>query len=121
MSKQESVQNINFTIDQNNLFREESITDFKVGSIRRLVPIKPDGTPDASRTELFIGQTQLMSPEGPLPIQSELEAKTLAEAIAVFPTAMKEALAEMVEQLQQLQRQRQTQERDKSRIIVPGR
>ncbi len=121
MSGQEQIQNINFSIDKNDLFREESITDLKVGSIRRLIPIKPDGTQDTARDEVFIGHTQLMSPEGPLPIQSELEAKTLGEAIDVFPATMKQALTEMIEQIQQLQRQRQAQERDKSRIIVPGR
>ena len=121
MAQEQPIQNINFTIDQNNLYREESITDFKVGSIRRLTPVKPDGSADPSRSDIFIGQTQLMSPEGPLPIQSELEAKTLQEAIAVFPAAMKEALAEMVEQIKQLQRQQKIQEMDKSRIIVPGR
>ena len=31
-------QTIDFTIDKTNLHREESITDLKVGSIRRLVP-----------------------------------------------------------------------------------
>jgi len=121
MNGQEQIQNINFSIDKNSLYREESITDLKVGSIRRLIPVKSDGTADDSRPEVFIGHTQLMSPEGPLPIQSELSAKTMEEAIDVFPVAMKQALAEMVEKIQEMQRQQQTQKKDDSRIIVPGR
>ncbi|MEZ4549239.1 MAG: hypothetical protein R2860_03820 [Desulfobacterales bacterium] len=34
MNGQEQIQNINFTIDKNTLFREESITDMKAGPIR---------------------------------------------------------------------------------------
>ena len=74
MSDQRRVDEIDFTVDKKNLYREESITDLKVASIRRLVPVKPDGTEDPARQTIFIGQTQLMSPEGPLPIQSELDA-----------------------------------------------
>ena len=121
MNGQEQIQNINFSIDSNNLYREESITDLKVGSIRRLIPIKTDGTADDARTEVFIGHTQLMSPEGPLPIQSELTAKTLEEAINVFPSTMKQALNELIERMQEMQKQQQAQQRDESRIIVPGR
>lgn len=121
MNGQEQINNINFSIDSSNLYREESITDLKVGSIRRLIPIKTDGTADDSRTEVFIGHTQLMSPEGPLPIQSELAAKTLEEAINVFPATMKQALQEMIEKMQEMQKQQQMQQKDESRIIVPGR
>jgi len=121
MNGQEQIQNINFSIDKNNLYREESITDLKVGSIRRLIPVKSDGTADNARAEVFIGHTQLMSPEGPLPIQSELAVKTLEEAIKVFPKTMKQALQEMIEKMQEMQKQQQTQQKDESRIIVPGR
>jgi hypothetical protein len=121
MDGQEQINNINFSIDNNNLYREESLTDLKVGSIRRLIPVKTDGTADDSRTEVFIGHTQLMSPEGPLPIQSELAATSLEEAIKVFPATMKQALQELIDKMQEMQRQQQRQEKDKSRIIIPGR
>ena len=121
MNGQDQINNINFTIDKNTLYREESITDMRVGSIRRLIPVKPDGTEDGARKEVFIGHTQLMSPEGPLPIQSELTAKTLEEAIDVFPATMKQALMEMVEKIQQMQKEEQLKPKNDSRIIVPGR
>ena len=37
MSNGEQGQKIDFTVDKNNLYREESITDIKVASIRRLI------------------------------------------------------------------------------------
>ena len=116
-------QNVDFTIDKDNLYREESFTDLKVGSIRRLVPVKPDGTDDPGRTPIFVGHTQLMSPEGPLPIQSRLSANTIEEAMDIFPGAMKQALGEVIDRIQEMQQQQQQQDRqnDDSRIIMPGR
>ena len=125
MSADQSVNEINFNVDKKNLYREESITDLKVASIRRLTPVKADGTEDSTRQTLFIGQTQLMSPEGPLPIQSELSASTIEEAIDAFPTAMQRALNEVVEKIKKMQAQQKQQSQsgrgDDSRIIVPGR
>ena len=125
MSADQSVNEINFNVDKKNLYREESITDLKVASIRRLTPVKVDGTEDSTRQTLFIGQTQLMSPEGPLPIQSELAASTIEEAIDAFPNAMQRALNEVVEKIKKMQAQQKQQSQsgrgDDSRIIVPGR
>ena len=112
---------IDFSIDKTNLYREESITDLKVASIRKLIPIKPDGSDDEKRTAVFVGHTQLMSPEGPVPIHAPLNAKNLDEAMEVFPGAMQQALAEMIEKIKQMQQQEKRQQRDDSRIIVPGR
>jgi len=112
---------IDFTVDKNHLYREESITDLKVASIRRMVPIKPDGSEDSSRTPIFVGSSQLMTPEGPLPLQARLMANSLAEAFEEFPNAMRKALDEVIVQLEQMRQQQAAQQRDDSRIIVPGR
>ena len=79
---------INLNVDRNNLYREDSVTDVKVAAIRRLTPIKADGSDDDSRDPMFMGQTQLMSPSGPILLQSLLEARTLEEAMDKFPDAM---------------------------------
>jgi hypothetical protein len=121
MSDHEHNQKIDFTVDKTNLFREVTFTDMKIASIRKLVPVNADGTDDKSRKVIFIGSTQLMTPEGPLPIQTRLTATTLEDAIKEFPEAMKEALAEVVEEIQKLQQEQQRQSKDDSRIIVPGR
>lgn len=114
-------QQIDFTVDQGNLYREESISDLKVASIRQLIPIKPDGSDDPSRAPMFMGHTQIMTPEGPLPLQAPLEANNLSEAYDVFPDAMQKAFSEMVRQIQEMQRKEQEKKADADRIIVPGR
>jgi len=121
MSNGEQEQNIDFSVDKNNLYREESITDLKVASIRKLIPIKSDGTEDKGRTPLFFGHTQLMSPQGPVPIQAPLQANNFEEAINEFPKAMKEALANVIENIKKMQEEEQSKQQNDSRIIVPGR
>ena len=90
---------INLTVDRNNLYREESFTDIKVASIRQLTPIKPDFTKDNSRHPLYMGQTQLMTPSGPVMLQSLLEAVTLDEAIEKFPGAMQKEVDKVMAQI----------------------
>jgi len=105
---------IDLKLDGNNLYREESFTDMKTGAVRRLTPVKSDGSEDESREAIFIAQTQLMSPEGALPVSTMLEAKTLDEAIQVFPEAVNKEVARIVEVAQKAKQE------DSSRIIVPG-
>ena len=113
---------IDFSIDKNNLYREESMTDIKVGAIRSLTPIKSDGTNDDSREAIYIGNTQLMSPQGPVPVQARLKATTLDEAIDIFPEAMKQAMEQMIEEAKKMQaEQTRAQQQEDSRIIMPGR
>ena len=101
-------------VDQQNLYREESITDLRVATIRRLIPINTDGTDDTSRPTQYIGSTQIISQMGPLPISAPIEAASLREAIEKFPQAIKEAVDQMVEEAKEYRRQ------ESSRIVVPG-
>lgn len=111
---------IDFTVNPNNLYREESVTDLKVASIRSLTPIKLDGTRDESREVIYVGHTQLMSPQGPVPLQAPLNATTLEDAMNKFPEAMKQALEEVIENAKKMQaEQDRTQQQDDSRIILP--
>ena len=113
---------IDFTVDKNNLYREENILDLKTASIRCLTPIKPDGTIDEGREKIFVGHTQLMSPQGPVPLNAPLKASTLEEAMDNFSEAMQHAMAEMVEKIKKMQQeQKQANQKEESRIIVPGR
>jgi len=111
--RQQSVADIR--VDINNLYREDSITDLKVASIRQLTPIKPDGTRDESREIQFLGHTQLMSQAGLIPLSFEISAKTLAEALEKFPEAVQAGVEKMVEEAKEFQRQ------EASRIVVPDR
>jgi hypothetical protein len=49
-----------------------------------------------------------------LPIQSLLEAKNLREAMENYPAAMKTAIEKMLEEVKKMQ------QKEDSRIIVPG-
>lgn len=120
MDRQKQTQEMDLTIDKNNLYREDSITDLRIGAIRLLIPVKPDGTDDKSRTTKFIGHTQLMSPQGPIPIQAELVANNIEEAIDIFPKTMKQNMDEIIEKIKKMQQQEQMNKKDDSRIIVPG-
>jgi len=106
---------INLDVDRSNLYREEVFSDLRVCTIRRLIPVKPDGTEDKSRKTLYVGQTHLVSPNGPIPVQNVIKAKDLQQAFKKFPEAMQEAMERMIEEAKKLQQQ------EDSRIIVPGR
>ncbi|MBW2195287.1 MAG: cytoplasmic protein [Deltaproteobacteria bacterium] len=99
MNGVEQEQNVDLSVDKNNLYRQEVITDFKLCSITTYIPLNPDGTEDKSRTVIFLGQTQVMSPQGPTPIQARLEADNLEEAIDAFPEAMKQAVNQAMTQM----------------------
>ena len=103
-------------MDAANLYREESYTDLKAGSLRKLVPVKADGTDDPSRPAIYTAATQVMTPGGVLPLSGEVEgAKSLAEAVAGFPATIQQAVADLREEMAAMQRERASQ------IVVPGR
>jgi len=101
-------------MDADNLYREEIITDRKVGTLRMMTPLKSDGSVDGARAVLYIGEAQIMTQAGPLPINFEVEAKNLGDAVAQFGDAAKEAVERTVRELQELRRQQA------SSIVVPG-
>ncbi|MBU1342143.1 MAG: cytoplasmic protein [Proteobacteria bacterium] len=112
---------IDFTVDKKNLFREESVTDLKIATIRQLIPIHLDGTLDGSRETIFIGSSQLGTPQGPIPIQAKLEVNTLEQALDIFPKAMEAETQKVIESFKKMQaQQEQKKKAEKSRIIVPG-
>jgi hypothetical protein len=86
----------------------------RVGAIRQLTPVKPNGEFDKNRKILFIGQTSLVTQHGPLPIQFPIDAKNLQQALEKFPETMELFVENLIEQAKEMQRQEQ------SRIIVPG-
>ena len=95
------------------MYREEVFTDNAVGTIRRLTPVTAAGDSDPSREETFVGNTQVMTNAGPMPLNFEIPAKSLAEAIAGFGPAATEAFEQTMEELREMQRQQA------SSIVVP--
>ncbi|WP_435100951.1 hypothetical protein [Arhodomonas sp. AD133] len=101
-------------MDRNGLYREEVFTDRRIGTIQRLTPVTADGDDDDSRDVLYLGQTQVMTPAGALPLSFELEVDSLSAAMDAFPEAAQQALERTMEELKEMQRE------SASRIVTPG-
>jgi len=100
-------------LDLDKLYLEEVFTDRRIGTIRRLTPVAKDGKRDASRAILYVGETQIMTPAGSIPIGFEIAAASLEEAAENFGPAAREAIDRTVRELQELRRQAS------SSIVVP--
>jgi hypothetical protein len=101
-------------LDDSNLYKEEVFTDLRVGSLKQLTPVTREGERDLGRPMAFVGETQLMSQVGPLPVQTRIEAENLQAAIERFPAAIQTAVEAMIAEVKELQR------KEMSRIVVPG-
>jgi len=119
MSQEGQEKKIDFDIHKDDLYREENFTDLKVGALRRLIPVKADVTEDMDRKEMFIGHSQLMSPDGPLPIQVQIEVETFEEALNAFPSAMQKGLTDLFERYEKNRQEQQAKQGEESRIITP--
>ena len=101
------------TMDSTQLYREEIFTDRKVGTIRRLTPVTKDGSDDAARPVLFVGQAQIMTPMGAVPISFELESLTLDGAVEKFGPAAEVAVQQTMREIQELRREQA------SSLVIP--
>ena len=100
-------------VDPNTLYLEEVFTDRRIGTIRRMTPVKKDGNKDTARPVLFSGETQVLTPAGALPIGFEIPAASLEEAAEKFGQLARDAIERTVRELQELRRQAS------SSIVVP--
>ncbi len=101
------------TMDAASLYREEIVTDRKIGTIRLMVPVKSDGTTDTSRPTIYTGDAQIMTNMGALPVSFDIEATSLAEAVEKYGEAAKAGIERTMRELQELRRQQS------SGLIVP--
>ena len=102
-------------MDPASLYREEVYTDRRIGTIRMLTPVTSMGSPDSSREVLYVGETQLLTPGGLLPLAFEIEARSLSEAIEGFGPGANDAVERTRREIEQLRREQA------SSIIVPAR
>lgn len=105
---------LDITMDTASLYREEIYTDRRVGTIRALVPVDGSGATDRARDMVFVGEAQIMTQMGPLPVSFEIEAKSLGEAVAGYADAAKVAIERTVRELQEMRRQAA------SGLVLPG-
>lgn len=96
------------------LYLEETFTDRKVGTIRRLTPVDADGNADPGRPALYQGMAQVMTAAGPMPLNFDIPGTTLAEACANFSDCAQEAVEDMAKRLEEMRREQASQ------IVVPG-
>jgi hypothetical protein len=75
--------------------------------------VNKEGVRDTARAVLYVGETQVLTPAGALPIGFEIGAGSLGEAAEKFGGLAKEAIERTVKELQDLRRQAQSQ------IVVP--
>jgi hypothetical protein len=101
-------------MDSKTLYREETFTDRRVGTLQRLTPVDVQGNPDTARPVLYVGQTQVLTPAGALPLSFEVEAASLEEAVAKFGIYAEQALMNTMKRLEEMRREAA------SSIIVPG-
>jgi hypothetical protein len=100
-------------MDASQIYREETFTDRRVGTIRRLTPVTADGADDTGRPVLYVGQAQVMTPMGAVPISFELDGATLSAAIAKFGEAAEQAVQQTVRELQEMRREQA------SSLVIP--
>ena len=100
-------------MDSTQIYLEETFTDRRVGTIRRLTPVGADGSPDTARPVLFVGQAQVMTPMGAVPISFELDAVTLAAAVEKFGAAAEQAVHQTMRELQEMRREQA------SSLVIP--
>jgi hypothetical protein len=102
-------------MDPTSLYREETFTDRRLGVIRVLTPVTKDGLADASRRVLYLGEAQLLTQMGALPLTFEIEAGSLGEATEKFAAGAKVAVERAVKEIQDMRREAA------SPIIIPDR
>lgn len=100
-------------MNADDLYLEEVFTDRRVGTIQRLSPVDGQGRPDPGRPVQYIGQTQILTAAGALPLSFEIEAASLQEAAGKFAEGAKLALQQTMERLEEMRRDAA------SSIIVP--
>jgi hypothetical protein len=92
---------------------DEIYTDRKVGTIRVMAPVKSDGTADPARKTLYVGEAQMMTSAGALPLSFEIDAVSLADAVAKYGTAAREGFERTMRDLEEMRRQAA------SSIVIP--
>ena len=93
------------SMDAKSLYREEIYTDRKLGTLRVMLPVTREGAPDPARPTLYVGEAQLMTNMGPLPITFDIEATSLADAVAKYGDAAKVGVEQTLRELQEMRRQ----------------
>ncbi|MGB5209777.1 MAG: hypothetical protein WBO47_00895 [Gammaproteobacteria bacterium] len=107
-------QKMEIRMTSEDLYLEEVFTDRRVGTIQRLTPVTASGDADPSRPLRFVGQAQIMTPAGALPLSFEIAANSLQEAVDGFGAAAEVAVEDTMKRIEEMRREAA------SSLIVPG-
>ena len=102
-------------MDASSLYREEVYTDRKIGTIRVMTPVTSLGGPDSSRAVIYVGETQLLTSGGLLPLAFQIEASSLADAAEKFAQGANDAVERTRREIERMHREAS------SSIITPDR
>ena len=102
-------------MDATSLYREDTYTDRRIGTIRVLTPVSRDGGADLGRPVLYVGETQLLTTGGLLPLVFEIDATSLGDAVDKFSQGAEAAIERTRREIEQMRREAASQ------IIVPDR
>jgi len=104
---------IELKMDPAALHREDLYTDRKMGTIRVLTPVTTDGATDSARPVQYLGEAQILTPMGAIPLSFQIDAASLAEAIDKFADAAKVAVERTAREIQEMRREAA------SSIVIP--
>lgn len=113
MNPTDTRQSGDFSMETDDLYREEIYTDRRVGTVRRLIPVKIGGADDPARPTLYLGQAQMLTPLGTLPLTFEIPAASLEEAILAFGEGARQAAEQAIEEIKEMRREAA------SSIVIP--
>ena len=105
---------LDIKMDAASLYREEIYPERPIGPIRSMAPPTPRRDAAQARETLYIGEAQIMTQMGPLPVTFEIEAASLDTAVTGYAKAAKAAVERTVNELQELRRQ------SASSLVLPG-
>ena len=101
-------------MNKDELYREFLFTDRKAGNIRQLIPVDLEGKNDEKRKIIYVGEAQLMTPMGAMPLAFEIDAESIGEAADKFSENAKIAVEKASKEIQELRREAA------SSIVVPN-
>ena len=100
--------------DTENLHLEETFTDMRAASVRRFTPVDANGEADPARPTMYVGETQIVTQMGPMPVNFPIDAQSLRHAFEQFPEGVQAALERLNERAKEMARE------EASRIVVPS-
>lgn len=103
MADEQKQQDIRMDVD--SLYQEEVYTDRRMGTIHKMTPVTQSGERDEDRPVLWVGQAQMMTPAGALPLHFEIEADSLQQAVEKFGEGAQRAAEDTMERLKEMRRE----------------